>query len=114
MALDTFPYSGGVTTCEALWMGVPVITIPGKTPAGRHTLSHLSGIGLVELAVENEARYVELAVELAGDFPRLASMRSGLRGRMAKSPLCDGPKFARYFNEEMRNIWYGWCREKGE
>lgn len=111
IALDTFPYSGGLTTCEALWMGVPVITAPGKTFASRHSASYLSTLGLTELIAGNTASYVESAVELANDIPRLAALRAGLRERMNVSPLCDGPRFARHFSSAMRKIWREWCRE---
>ncbi len=94
LALDPFPYSGGLTTCEALWMGVPVVTWPSETFAGRHSLSHLSSVGFTETIAGSLDEYVELAVSLAGDLPRLAAMRAGLRERMAASPLCDGKRFA--------------------
>ena len=73
VALDPFPYSGGLTTCEALWMGVPVITCPGETFASRHSLSHLSNVGLTETIARDLDEYVEIAVALAGDLPRLAA-----------------------------------------
>ncbi len=94
LALDTFPYSGGLTTCEALWMGVPVVTWPGTTFAGRHSLSHLSTVGLTETVADGREPYVELAVRLAENVAHLAELRSGLRERMAASPLCDGRRFA--------------------
>jgi predicted O-linked N-acetylglucosamine transferase (SPINDLY family) len=105
IALDTFPYSGGLTTCEALWMGVPVITCPGETFASRHALSHLSNVGLTETIAGDHAEYVRLAVGLAGDRSRLAALRGGLRGRMAASPLCDAPRFARNLIAHLRDAW---------
>ena len=97
IALDTFPYSGGLTTCEALWMGVPVVALPTETFASRHSLSHLSAGGLTEYVASDLSGYVRLAAELAGDQSRLAATRAGLRERVARSPLCDGPRFARHF-----------------
>lgn len=105
IGLDPFPYSGGLMTCEALWMGVPVITCPGKTFAGRHATSHVSNVGLRELVAGDHADYVERAVALAGDWDRLASLRSRLRDQMATSPLCDGPRFARHFGAILREVW---------
>jgi predicted O-linked N-acetylglucosamine transferase (SPINDLY family) len=94
VALDPFPFSGSATTCQALWMGVPVITCPRETFASRHSLSHLSNVGLTETIARDFDEYVELAVSLTGDRPRLAALRAGLRQRMAASPLCDGKRFA--------------------
>ncbi len=94
VALDTFPFSGSTTTCEALWMGVPVITCPGETFASRHSLSHLSNVGLVETIARDLDASVALAVAMPGDLPRLAALRASLRNRMAASPLCDGQRFA--------------------
>ena len=105
LALDPFPYSGGLTTCEALWMGVPVVTCPGETFAGRHSLSHLSNVGLTETIARGLDEYVELAVSLAGDLPRLATLRAGLRERMAASPLCDGKRFAANLASILRDVW---------
>lgn len=94
VALDTFPFSGSATTCEALWMGVPVVTLPGATFASRHTLSHLTQVSLTETIAANLDEYIELAAALANAPDRLAALRSGLRERMAASPLCDGRRFA--------------------
>ena len=110
LALDPFPYSGGLTTCEALWMGVPVVTCPGETFAGRHSLSHLSNVGLTETIAHDLDEYVELAVSLAGDLPRLAALRAGLRQRMAASPLCDGKQFATNLASILREVWNVQCR----
>jgi predicted O-linked N-acetylglucosamine transferase (SPINDLY family) len=112
IALDTFPYSGGLTTCEALWMGVPTIAKPEETFASRHSLSHLMNVGLPELVADDLPEYVSKAVDLANDVSRLTALRSGLRERMAKSALCDDRKFAADFTSSMRRIWHEWCSQK--
>ena len=109
VALDPFPYNGGVTTCEALWMGVPVVTCPGETFASRHSLSHLSNVGLTETIARDLDEYVEIAVALAGDLPRLAAIRARLRQQMAASPLCDGPRFAANLAALLCDVWRRWC-----
>ena len=109
IALDTFPYSGGLTTYEALWMGVPLITVPGDTFASRHSKSHLTTVGLPELIAKNTDDYIRLAVELAGNAERMAELRTGLRSWMANSPICDGEKFSDNFTAIMRKIWQDWC-----
>lgn len=111
IALDTFPYSGGLTTCEALWMGAPVITWPGETFASRHSFAYLSVLGLRELVADSLDDYVERAVALAADRGRLAALRSGLRERMRASPLHDGKLFAGNFTATMRTAWIRWCAE---
>src|SRR5262249_3253491 len=94
LTLDPFPFSGGTITCESLWMGLPGLTASGETFASRHSLRHLSNVGLTETLARDLDEYVELAVSLAGDPARLAALRSGLRERMAASALCDGERFA--------------------
>jgi predicted O-linked N-acetylglucosamine transferase (SPINDLY family) len=112
IALDPFPYGGGLTTCEALWMGVPVVTCPGETFASRHSLSHLSNVGLKETIARDLDEYVALAVSLAEDLPRLAALRAGLRERMARSPLCDGKRFAANLAELLRRVWREWVESR--
>ena len=109
IALDSVPYSGSTTTCEALWMGVPVVTRPtGQMMFERHTLAHLTMVGLPELVARDDEGFVSIAVDLARDLPRLAELRRGLRERMASSPLCDGPRFARAFGDALRTMWRDW------
>jgi predicted O-linked N-acetylglucosamine transferase (SPINDLY family) len=109
IALDPFPFSGCTTTCEALWMGVPVITLPGKSYLSRQSLSVLSVVGLPDLAACDPADYVARAVALAGDPSRLAALRSKLRPQMAASPLCDAPRFAGNLMSVLRDVWRKWC-----
>ena len=107
--LDPFPFGGGITTCDALWMGVPVVICPGETFASRHSLSHLASAGLTETIATTTDAYVELAVSLAGDLPRLAALRAGLRDRVRSSPLCDGERFAANLMPVLRDLWQAWC-----
>ncbi len=110
LALDPFPYSGCLTTCEALWMGVPVITCPGETFASRQSLSFLSAAGLPETIARDLDQYVELAVDWAHDLSRLAALRADLRAQLAASPLCDGPRFAGHLVRLLRERWRVWCQ----
>jgi predicted O-linked N-acetylglucosamine transferase (SPINDLY family) len=105
IALDPFPYGGGVTTLEALWMGVPVVTLPGETFASRHALTHLSNVGVEGTIARDLDHYVDLAAGLAEDLPSLAALRASLRKQMAASPLCDGERFASDFMDLMRSTW---------
>ena len=109
IVLDPFPYSGGLTTCEALWMGVPTVTMPGETFSSRHSMSHLSNAGLADWVVPDSAAYVELAVAKASDIASLAALRAGLRARVKASPLCDAPRFGRNLGAALRFAWRDWC-----
>jgi len=103
--LDPFPFSGSTTTCEALWMGVPVITCPFETFASRHSFSHLSNIGATETIAQSLDEYVELAVSLSGDLSQMAAIRTRLRQRMQSSPLCDGHRFAANLGAMLQSTW---------
>jgi predicted O-linked N-acetylglucosamine transferase (SPINDLY family) len=109
IALDTFPYNGTTTTCEALWMGVPVVTMAGKLHAGRVGASLLSAVGLPELVGQGEDDYVRIAAGLAADQDRLADLRRGMRERVAGSALCDAKAFAERFEGALRGIWKSFC-----
>ncbi|MDP2326160.1 MAG: methyltransferase type 11, partial [Gammaproteobacteria bacterium] len=101
IALDPFPFTGGLTSCEALWMGVPVITWPQSRVVSRQTYAFLGAIGLPELAAKDADDYVRIAVELAQDTQRLMSLRQTLRQRMQASPLCDVAGFTRNLEETL-------------
>ena len=109
IALDPFPYTGGITTLEALWRGLPVITLVGDTFCGRHSFGYLSTIGLLDLIAESVDQYVELAVSLAGDVPRLGLARQELRDRMTSSRLCGIDRFVGHFDTALTTAWRRWC-----
>jgi len=109
VGLDPFPYNGGTTTCEALWMGVPVVSLAGKTAVSRLGLSVLTNAGLPELVAFSEEEYVKSATQLAHDLPRLTELRATLRPRMQASPLMDAPRFARNVETAYRTMWQTWC-----
>ena len=111
IGLDPLIYNGTTTTCEALWMGVPVISMIGDRHAARVGYDLLSRVGLSELATSDTASYVATAVKLAADLPRLAQIRRELRERMRRSSLCDAPHFAKQFELGLRDIWREWCAQ---
>jgi protein O-GlcNAc transferase len=109
IALDPFPYAGGTTTCDALWMGVPVVTLAQKTAIGRGGVTIMKNVGLPEMVAESEEEYVRKAVELARDHQRLGAMRTGLRDKMRSSPLMDSGRFAAEMEGIYRDVWKKWC-----
>jgi protein O-GlcNAc transferase len=106
LALDPFPFSGGITSLEALWMGVPVITLNGDRPAGRQTAAFLSVLGLEELVAADHAEYIEIAASLARDRGRRQELSTTLRMRMANSPLCDARAFTRDLEKLYLEMWH--------
>jgi predicted O-linked N-acetylglucosamine transferase (SPINDLY family) len=111
IALDTFPYSGGTTTCDALWMGVPVLTVPGSRSVSRSTASILSTLGLSEWIASTPEDYVRLAIQLARARAVLTKLRATLRQRMRESPLMDEVRFARDIEDAYRQMWTAWCSD---
>ncbi|MCB2186001.1 MAG: tetratricopeptide repeat protein [Deltaproteobacteria bacterium] len=113
LALDPFPFSGAATTCEALWMGVPVVTLPGERPVSRQTAGFLAQIGLEQFISRNPAEYVDLVRRLAAEPAALAGIRAGMRERLRRSPLMDGPGFTAGLEEVYRRRWRRWCAGQG-
>lgn len=109
IGVDTFPYNGTTTTCEALWMGVPVITLAGKTHVSRVGASLLSNIGLPELIAKTPEEYVEIAIKLAHDLTRLRILRQNLRAMMSNSSLTNATLFTANLEDCYRTMWQRWC-----
>jgi len=109
IGLDTFPYNGHTTSLDASWMGVPVVTRVGATAVGRAGLSQSMNLGLAELVAHSDEQFVDIALQLARDLPRVARLREGLRARIAASPLMDGARFATQVEAAFRTAWERWC-----
>lgn len=112
IALDPFPYPGITTTVEALWMGVPVLTLAGQRFISHQGETIMHNAGLPEWIAANEDDYVAKAAAFAGDIKALAALRAGLRERLLVSPLCDAPRFARNFEDALRGMWRKWCERQ--
>jgi len=109
IALDTSPYSGGTTTCDALWMGVPVLTMPGIRPASRSAAGILATIGLSEWIADSPDDYVSRAVKLGREREIIGNLHRTLRKRMLDSPLMQEAAFARDVEQTWRQLWRNWC-----
>ena len=112
IALDPFPHSGGMTTLDALWMGVPVITFPGETISSRLAASSLSSLGLAGFIARDLDGYVDLALEKARDVQALSQLRSRLRGLLAASEFGDPARYSRAVEAAYREAWRQWCAAK--
>jgi len=109
LALDATPYSGGTTTCDTLWMGVPVVTVAGSRSVSRSAASIVTTVGLAEWIAQTPEEYVRLALRFARDPAVLTELRGSLRRRMRESPLMDEPGFARDLEHAYRGMWRSWC-----
>ena len=112
IALDPLPYSGGLITCEALWMGVPVVTLKGARFASLHSTSHLRNVGLPEWVANSPQQYIDLVKDWARRLPELSTLRAGLRAKAKASPLGDGAQYTRNFESFLRESWHSWCSEQ--
>jgi predicted O-linked N-acetylglucosamine transferase (SPINDLY family) len=109
IALDPFPFNGHTTTCDAIWLGVPVVILLGRMYASRFGSSVLANVGLEEWIARSVDEYIAVAVRMAGDVERLAELRAGLRARMAASRLLDFQGFTRRVETAYREMWRAWC-----
>lgn len=109
ISLDPFPYTGGLTVCESLWMGVPVVALAGEGFAGRHAVSHLSNAGLPDWVASTPDDYVALTLSRVADLAGLAALRGRLRAQVAASPLGDAPRFAESLALGLRAAWREAC-----
>jgi protein O-GlcNAc transferase len=105
IALDPFPYAGITTSAEALWMGVPVLTLAGQSFLSRQGVGLLMNAGLPEWIASDPDDYVARAVAHAGDLQELATLRATLRNRLLQSPICDAKRFARHFEQALWEMW---------
>ena len=110
--LDPFPFTGGTTTAESLWMGVPVLTLQGNNLVGRQGVGLLMNAGLPDWIAKDEDDYVDKALAHAADLPKLAAHRAGLRAQVLASPVFDAPRFARHLEEALRGMWRQWTESK--
>jgi predicted O-linked N-acetylglucosamine transferase (SPINDLY family) len=114
IALDPFPYGGGITNCDAIWMGVPVVTLKGSTAVGRGGNSILNNLGLRELVAQTQDEYEKIAIGLAKDLKRLSTLRRDLRQKIKSSPLMDAAAFAKDVEQAYRQIWRAWTQSNSK
>jgi predicted O-linked N-acetylglucosamine transferase (SPINDLY family) len=108
--LDSFPHSGGTMLFDAIWMGVPALTLSARAPVGRIGTSLMTNLGLPEWVAQDEQEYEDKAVSFAQDIAALASLRSGMRAKMQASPVMDETGFARDMEDAFQTMWQRWCR----
>jgi predicted O-linked N-acetylglucosamine transferase (SPINDLY family) len=113
IALDNYPYNGVTTTCESLYVGVPVVSLHGRNGVSRSGLSLLGTLGLGDLVASTPEQYVDIAVALGSDLPRLEQLRASLRTRFEQSSLRDEKRFAVNFEGLLRTAWHGYVNYPG-
>lgn len=111
IALDTHPYSGGTTTCESLWMGVPVLTLTGETSVSRSTSSLLQNLGLSDCIASNEEDYIQNAIKVTQNLTVMSELRRSLREKLGASPVMDSARFTRDLENAYREVWGKKCSE---
>jgi predicted O-linked N-acetylglucosamine transferase (SPINDLY family) len=112
IALDPFPFTGGTTTVEALWMGVPVLTLTGQSFLARQGVGLMMNAGLPQWIADDPDDYVARAVSHAGNLQTLAALRAGLRQQVLASPIFDATRFALHFEAALRGMWKIWCEQQ--
>jgi len=112
IALDPFPFNGHTTTCDSLWMGVPVVMLAGPTYASRFGGSALINLQMRDWIADTPEQYVEIAARVARDLDRLQALRGELRAGMTASPLLDAVRFTRNLEAAYRQMWRGWCEQQ--
>jgi predicted O-linked N-acetylglucosamine transferase (SPINDLY family) len=112
ICLDALPYNGHTTSLDAFWMGVPVLTLVGKTVVGRAGLCQALNLGLAEWVTHTPEAFVAAAARFASDLAALARLRATLRPTMEQSPLMDAPRFARNLEAKYREAWQRWCTSR--
>jgi predicted O-linked N-acetylglucosamine transferase (SPINDLY family) len=113
IALDTFPFTGGTTTAQQLYLGVPCVTLAGERQVSRMGVTMLHAVGLDDLIATTIDEYFEKVIALANDLPRLSHIRATLRDRMLATTLADAHQFTRQLESAYRNIWRNWCLTAG-
>ena len=110
--LDTYPFNGGLTTYESLWMGVPMISLAGPSPVARYGMAIYQKVKLADLATQSQARFIQKAFALARNTSLLTQLRENLRSLMLNSTLCNSDLYTRELEDAYRRMWQIWCDQR--